>query len=165
MSATRNRRLSRSNSKKKVNGEEFNEVYTVLQYAPQPDELFTMIIYDIDHPNAPYAHSIITNIPGEEVNQGDVLLPHLEIPHGDPHHRYVVDVYRQVGRSIIHFMLDDTNRPYFDVDGFVRQNRLVLVARQTIGNIFGVGVALLLGGLVLGGIAGYGIAASREKHM
>ncbi len=157
------RRNSASNLHNKPANNNHADVFTVLQYAPNQGELFTIIIYDIDHQHAPFAQSIITNVPGEDINAGEVLLPHIPIIHGEPHHRYVVDAYRQRGRSVINFMLNDTDRPHFDVDAFVNENRLVLVSRQILRNQFGLGLALLLGGLAIGGIAGYGIARSTRQ--
>ncbi len=140
------------------------EISTYLEYSPLPGELFTLIVYNKDV-DAPYMHSIIVNIPGENVGEGDILLSNEYLHKGEPHYRYVVEVYKQSLPITVNERLGDTNRSRFPLNEFIIKTHLhELVAKQTISNAFGLGLLLLFGGLAIGGIAGYQLGRSRKRN-
>lgn len=97
-----------------------------------PGLSYTFMIYDIDAPrpnaasSSPYMHLLITNIPGNNISQGQYLFDYMppKPPRSSENHRYVIALFSQ-NKSISGVNL--TRRSRFPLDSFITQNGLKLV--------------------------------------
>src|SRR5690349_875068 len=71
--------------------------YPVIQFNGDPNTLYTLIMYDLDAPQGPFIHYKVSNIPGGEINRGDVIIPYTppNPPSNTGVHTYVIDVLSQ----------------------------------------------------------------------
>lgn len=89
----------------------------------QPDKLYTIVIWDPDAPKSPsFLHWLVTNIPGGDISQGNVVQPYYppSPPAGSGEHRYYVGLYEQSGRLPI----KKISQTGFDIDTFMSRNGL-----------------------------------------
>ena len=93
----------------------YNDQIVGFQIAKQPfnisikgdsSQLYTLVIYDLSAPharnpmNSPLIHFLEVNIPGSNIDQGDVILEYMPPSPGPKsgNHIYVVDLFRQNGK-------------------------------------------------------------------
>jgi phosphatidylethanolamine-binding protein (PEBP) family uncharacterized protein len=93
---------------------------------------YTVVMYDRDAPypppnniNAPFIHWLVINIPGNDLEQGNSVLPYLppNPPSSDPH-RYQLDLYRQLRQLPDSF---NVSRHRFPLDKWINRNGLILL--------------------------------------
>lgn len=99
-----------------------------------PEDIYALIFYDVDAPYpddpeySPYLHWLVTNIPDDQVDQGDALIPYQPPtpPSDSPPHKYVVEVYTQKDyiRPRSHVV-----RKNFRINEFIKRNKLDLFAK------------------------------------
>jgi phosphatidylethanolamine-binding protein (PEBP) family uncharacterized protein len=74
-----------------------------IQWNANGDKLYTVIIYDNDAPYpdnnylSPFIHLLEVNIPGDDMNSGDVMVRYMppNPPTGSGPHNYTIAVYEQ----------------------------------------------------------------------
>jgi hypothetical protein len=99
-----------------------------------PDGYYTLIMYDMSAPNAqvptnsPFLHFLEINIPGNRIDQGDVLQSYHKPspPPNSGNHVYVVDLFRQVGPISTNVTDERANFPLLE---YVQLNNLQHVGR------------------------------------
>jgi len=99
---------------------------------PIPGVQYTLIMYDVDAPNAsnpvnaPFIHAIITNIPGNDTSKGNKVLSYMppspSLRSGD--HRYIVSLYSQ---KFLITVSSISQRASFDLEGFIFNSGLHLI--------------------------------------
>lgn len=102
-----------------------------------PNSHHTIMIYDVDAPsstnptNSPYLHYLVINIPGNNLSQGQQVIPYMlpSPPIGSGQHRYIVALYRQIG-PISNITINERAR--FDINTFVTKNGLQLIVNEVI---------------------------------
>jgi phosphatidylethanolamine-binding protein (PEBP) family uncharacterized protein len=106
--------------KKKVETRQFlspkeTQIKPTITYSANPNELYTLILYD---PNSVSQsgytlHWIVANIPGNNIEKGNVLLPYMgpNPPKSSGTHHYIFIVYKQI-EKIISFSLKERNLPF-----------------------------------------------------
>jgi hypothetical protein len=69
----------------------------IIKYNNYDDKLYTIIMYDPDAINGTFVHWAIVNIPGNNINNGDILLPYKgpSPPYNTGKHRYIFNLYEQ----------------------------------------------------------------------
>jgi hypothetical protein len=98
------------------------------------DQLSTLIIYDLSAPNvnnpvnSPFIHFLEVNIPGSQINKGEVYISYTppNPPSDSGIHTYIVDLFRQ--NNILYPNISD-KRETFPLTQFVQSNNLVHVNR------------------------------------
>ena len=71
-----------------------------ISYNPNNDQLYTFLMHDPDSIHGDYCHWLIINIPGNNLNNGDIILPY-KGPSPPPKtgvHRYIFELYKQNNR-------------------------------------------------------------------
>lgn len=150
-------KLPRINStpKKKIHKFASTDPVSHHQYQHTDNDYFTMMIYNKDYVEskglddnlkeatvtdtkeintpislAPYMHSIIVNIPGDDTERGETLIEKEIIDYLNGN-RYNIDIYRQEGlfHRLSEVRIGD-KRSKFPVENFAASNRLELVSRQ-----------------------------------
>ncbi|GBM89913.1 OV-16 antigen [Araneus ventricosus] len=103
---------------------------TVMDFPAEKQKLYTMIMFDPDaltpqNPNlANFRHWLVENIPGNKVNDGDLVsfyTPPAPPDYSDPH-RYIFLIYEQPEKLKDNF--DGVKRTNFDVKKFVQDRGL-----------------------------------------
>lgn len=93
-----------------------------VNWEANPHDFYTLIMYDIST-KQPYIHLLIVNIPGDHLDNGDIIIPyHPPSPPSGTHDYYIV-LYKQfspIGSNI------SADR-HFDVPTFIKNYRLQLV--------------------------------------
>lgn len=103
-----------------------------LTWPANPSKLYTVIMTDPDAPspqnpvNAPVLHYLVSNIPGNQIQYGDVLMPYTSPNPPIGSHRYRVDIYEQTHRYNAPPVKERTK---FPLDTFVQQYGLRLYSR------------------------------------
>lgn len=99
----------------------------ILTWNASADELYTIIMYDTDAPEAKkngkeWVHWLVTNIPGNDVASGHVVQEYFgpKPASNSGFHRYIIRVYKQYGTMSVPV----TGREEFDESDFVIDNNL-----------------------------------------
>ena len=103
-----------------------------ITYTGDRDKLYTLVIYDVDAPypedpsSSPYLHYAVVNIPGDEIKDGDTIMPYTppHPPKDSKEHRYIISLFIQKSRIV---PIDIKARIRFDVNSFVARHNLKLV--------------------------------------
>jgi len=98
----------------------------------QPGRLYTILIYDLDAPNAidpvnsPFIHLLHVNIQGQNVKSGDIIAPYIvpDPPLNSGLHTYVADIFMQT-RAFEPIVIQTRDR--FPLDWFISQYNLIKV--------------------------------------
>lgn len=97
-----------------------------LEWEALPDTFYTLYIYDN---TINLVHALIVNIPNNEIDKGDVILPYIPPnPPGTSKHRYIFNIYKQHR----HMRTFEASREDFDLEDFIDSRRLDLVGSKVI---------------------------------
>lgn len=68
-----------------------------IKYISDPLKLYTLIMYDPDTVNGTYVHWIVSNIKGDDLNNGNIIIPYKgpSPPPKTGKHRYIFELYSQ----------------------------------------------------------------------
>lgn len=113
-----------------VNSDKKNEID--IDFSSEKGQLYTAVLVDLDAPypekstNSPYLHLLAVNIPGDNIEDGDIIMPYQtpQPPKDSLPHSYVLNVYKQQYR-FQPFSLQDRNQ--FALMSFEQTNGLDLV--------------------------------------
>jgi protein FLOWERING LOCUS T len=89
---------------------------------------YTLMIYDIDSPSL-YVHLLVTNIPRNDIEYGNIILNYEKPNPPSGNHRYIIAVFEQKG------LINDSKyntRSRFPLLNFIKQNNLHLVDEKII---------------------------------
>ena len=92
---------------------------------------YTLLVYDLDVPaRSPYIHFWESNIPGNDLEHGDVRIPYTPPAPPEGAHTYLIDLYRQT-RMLPKRGIDlaATPRENFPLEAVVRNHGLEIVER------------------------------------
>lgn len=99
-------------------------------YKAEPQELFTLVLYDPDAPVGTYLHWLMVNIQGNSLETGHELVSYMPPapPAGTGAHRYFLVLLKQAGRIEVSADFIEKRAP-FDFMGFKRAYVLTPVAQ------------------------------------
>lgn len=110
------------------------ECSTHHQYAAEPNDYFTVIVYDKDHNYSPYVNMLLVNVPRKEIHKGQTIFPLEKIPLDSTHH-YNVDIYRQGNGEIkVDVIYPDEKRKKFSINSIIAGVKGDLVSREEFMN-------------------------------
>ena len=99
-----------------------------ITWTAQPEDLYMVIMYDINAVAAPYVHLLAINVPGNDINKGLVIHSYQSPspPPGTGRHVYIIDIYKQYSRLS---PKSKQSRSYFDISSFVSTLNVTPIAR------------------------------------
>jgi len=98
-----------------------------VNWSHDPNELYTVIIYDMSAPNPPFVHFLAMNVRGMNIADGDIILSYIPPNPPDRTHDYFIDILSQERNylKIPHI----SNRHNINLTELVRSYQLVPLGR------------------------------------